>query len=58
MAELWFQVVTRTRAERDALTSYMHAHAFREEIVGHEKMLEAGALRDNPRRRQRTTTSG
>src|SRR4029434_8787243 len=41
MAELWFQVVTRTAADHDALTLYMQAHVFREEIVGHEKMLEA-----------------
>jgi Flp pilus assembly protein TadD len=41
MAELWFQVVTRTAADRQALTSHMQAHVFREEIVGHEKMLEA-----------------
>jgi Tetratricopeptide repeat len=41
MAELWFQVVTPTAADREALTSHMQAHVFREEIVGHEKMLEA-----------------
>ena len=41
MAELWFQVVTRTAADREALTSHMRAHVFHEEIVGHEKMLEA-----------------
>lgn len=40
MAELWFQVVTRTTADREALTSYMQKHVFREEIVGHEKMIE------------------
>jgi len=40
MAELWFQVVARTPADRQKLTSYMQAHVFREEIVGHEKMLE------------------
>jgi Flp pilus assembly protein TadD len=41
MAELWFQVVTQTPADRAALISHMQAHVFREEIVGHEKMLEA-----------------
>jgi Flp pilus assembly protein TadD len=41
MAELWFQVVTRTAADRAALTSHLQAHVFREEIVGHEKMLES-----------------
>jgi tetratricopeptide (TPR) repeat protein len=41
MAELWFQVVTRSAADRAALTSHMQAHVFREEIVGHEKMLES-----------------
>jgi hypothetical protein len=41
MAELWFQVVTPTAKDREALTSHMQAHVFREEIVGHEKMLEA-----------------
>jgi Flp pilus assembly protein TadD len=40
MAELWFQAVTRTPADRAKLTAYMQAHVFREEIVGHEKMLE------------------
>ena len=32
---------TETAADREALTSHMQAHVFREEIVGHEKMLEA-----------------
>jgi tetratricopeptide (TPR) repeat protein len=41
MAELWFQVVTPAPGDRAALTSHMQAHVFREEIVGHEKMLEA-----------------
>ncbi len=41
MAELWFQVVTQTPADRAALVSHMQAHVFREEIVGHEKMLES-----------------
>lgn len=41
MAELWFQAVTRTAADRQTLISYMQSHVFREEIVGHEKMLEA-----------------
>jgi len=41
MAELWFQVVARTPGDREKLISYMQAHVFREEIVGHEKMLEA-----------------
>jgi mono/diheme cytochrome c family protein len=41
MAELWLQVTTRTAPDRTRLTSYMQAHVFREEIVGHEKMLEA-----------------
>ena len=40
MAELWFQVVTRTTADREALTSYLQTHVFREEIVGHERMIE------------------
>ena len=30
-----------TAADREALTSHMRAHVFHEEIVGHEKMLEA-----------------
>jgi mono/diheme cytochrome c family protein len=41
MAELWFQVVAQTPADRAALISHMQAHVFREEVVGHEKMLEA-----------------
>jgi tetratricopeptide (TPR) repeat protein len=41
MAELWLQAVTRTAADRKTLISYLQAHVFREEIVGHEKMLEA-----------------
>jgi tetratricopeptide (TPR) repeat protein len=41
MAELWFQVVTRRPEDRAGLIAHMQAHVFREEIVGHEKMLEA-----------------
>jgi tetratricopeptide (TPR) repeat protein len=41
MAELWFQVVAQTPADRAALISHMQGHVFREEIVGHERMLEA-----------------
>ncbi len=41
MAELWFQVVTRTAADRDTLGRAVSAKVLREEIVGHEKMLEA-----------------
>jgi tetratricopeptide (TPR) repeat protein len=40
-SSLWFQVVARTPGDREKLISYMQAHVFREEIVGHEKMLEA-----------------
>lgn len=41
MAELWFQVVTATAQERDRLAQAVRAKIAREEIVGHEKMLEA-----------------
>jgi hypothetical protein len=41
MAELWFQVVARTPADRDRLARAVSAKVLREEIVGHEKMLEA-----------------
>jgi tetratricopeptide (TPR) repeat protein len=41
MAELWFQVVARNPEERSRLFAYLQAHVVREEIVGHEKMLEA-----------------
>jgi mono/diheme cytochrome c family protein len=41
MAELWFQVVTRTAADRAILARDVGAKILREEIVGYEKMLEA-----------------
>ena len=41
MAELWFQVVVRDPARTDALRRAIGAKVLREEIVGHEKMLEA-----------------
>jgi Flp pilus assembly protein TadD len=45
MSELWLQVVARTPADRDTLAGSVRAKVLREEIVGHEKMLEAE--RDN-----------
>ena len=41
MAELWLQVVARTPADRETLARAVSAKVLREEIVGHEKMLEA-----------------
>jgi tetratricopeptide (TPR) repeat protein len=41
MAELWFQVVTKQPDDRARLVKVLQAHVLREEIVGHEKMLEA-----------------
>jgi mono/diheme cytochrome c family protein len=41
MAELWFQVVPRSEGDRPALAAAVRAKVLREEIVGHEKMLEA-----------------
>jgi Flp pilus assembly protein TadD len=41
MAELWFQVVARTPAERETLSRSVAARVLQEEIVGHEKMLES-----------------
>ena len=41
MAELWFQVVARTPADRETLSRAVADRVLREEIVGHEKMLEA-----------------
>ena len=41
MAELWFQVVARTAADRETLSRAVADRVLREEIVGHEKMLEA-----------------
>lgn len=41
MAEMWFQVVPRAESDRAALAQAVRAKVLREEIVGHEKMLEA-----------------
>jgi hypothetical protein len=41
MAELWFQVVPRREADRLKLAAAVQDKVLREEIVGHEKMLEA-----------------
>ncbi len=41
MAELWFQAVARSPQDRAKLFTFMQSHVVREEIVGHEKMLEA-----------------
>lgn len=41
MSELWFQVVPRREADRARLASAVREKVLREEIVGHEKMLEA-----------------
>jgi tetratricopeptide (TPR) repeat protein len=41
MAELWFQVVPRREADRPKLAAAVQDKVLREEIVGHEKMLEA-----------------
>ena len=41
MAELWFQVVAHSPADRDRLARAVSAKVLREEIVGHEKMLES-----------------
>jgi hypothetical protein len=41
MAELWFQVVAGSDADRATLVATMQDHVYREEIVGHEKMLES-----------------
>jgi Tfp pilus assembly protein PilF len=40
MAELWFQVVTSTAQDRARLAQAVREKIGREEIVGHEKMLE------------------
>jgi hypothetical protein len=40
MAELWFQVVPRREADRPKLAAAVQEKVLREEIVGHEKMLE------------------
>jgi mono/diheme cytochrome c family protein len=40
MAELWFQVVPRRESDRARLASAVREKVLREEIVGHEKMLE------------------
>ena len=40
MAELWFQVVVRDPAQTETLRRAISAKVLREEIVGHEKMLE------------------
>lgn len=41
MAELWFQVVPRVEADRARLSAAVRGKVLREEIVGHETMLEA-----------------
>jgi tetratricopeptide (TPR) repeat protein len=41
MAELWFQAIARNPADRATLARAVQSKVLREEIVGHEKMLEA-----------------
>ena len=41
MAELFLQVTTKTPADRAQLSSSLRTKVLREEIVGHEKMLDA-----------------
>jgi mono/diheme cytochrome c family protein len=41
MAELWFQVVPVRERDREQLAAAVRDRVLREEIVGHEKMLEA-----------------
>jgi Tfp pilus assembly protein PilF/mono/diheme cytochrome c family protein len=41
MAELWLQVVARTAPDRATLAQAVRGKIAREEIVGHEKMLES-----------------
>lgn len=40
MAELWFQVVPRAESDRAKLAAAVRARILREEIVGHETMLQ------------------
>jgi Tfp pilus assembly protein PilF len=44
MSELWLQVVTHNEADRSRLARTIAERSLREEIVGHEKMLEADPL--------------
>ena len=41
MAELWFQAIARNPTDRARLVDAVQTKVLREEIVGHEKMLEA-----------------